>query len=65
MKTFEIFFDHDSNVNETAKALNIHPNTLAYRLKRIAEIGEIDLHDINQKVKLYIDIKLAKYEALH
>ncbi len=65
VETFEIFFDHDSNVNETAKALNIHPNTLAYRLKRIAEIGEIDLHDINQKVKLYIDIKLAKYEALH
>jgi DNA-binding PucR family transcriptional regulator len=65
VKTFEIFFDHDSNVNETAKALNIHPNTLAYRLKRIAEIGEIDLHDINQKVKLYIDIKLAKYETLH
>jgi DNA-binding PucR family transcriptional regulator len=65
VKTFEVFFDHDSNVNETAKALNIHPNTLSYRLKRIAEIAEMDLHDMNQKVKLYIDIKLAKYEALH
>jgi DNA-binding PucR family transcriptional regulator len=65
VETFEVFFDHDSNVNETAKALNIHANTLSYRLKRIAEIGEINLHDINQKVKLYIDIKLAKYEALH
>ncbi|MCL6586990.1 MAG: PucR family transcriptional regulator [Anoxybacillus sp.] len=65
IETFEVFFDHDSNVNETAKALNIHPNTLSYRLKRIAEIGEIDLHDMNQKVKLYIDIKLAKYEASH
>lgn len=65
VKTIETFLDHDSNVNETAKALNIHPNTLSYRLKRIAEIGEIDLHDMNQKVKLYIDIKLAKYEASH
>ncbi|MBB3908238.1 MULTISPECIES: PucR family transcriptional regulator [Anoxybacillaceae] len=65
IETYEAFFDHDSNVNETAKALNIHPNTLSYRLKRIAEIGEIDLHNMNQKVKLYIDIKLAKYEALH
>jgi DNA-binding PucR family transcriptional regulator len=65
VETFEVFFDHDSNVNETAKALNIHTNTLSYRLKRIAEIGEIDLTDINQKLKLYIDIKLSKYEALH
>ncbi|MED4925567.1 helix-turn-helix domain-containing protein [Anoxybacillus geothermalis] len=63
VKTFETFFDHNENVQETAEALNVHPNTLAYRLKRIADIGEIDLGDMNQKIKLYIDIKLAKYEA--
>jgi DNA-binding PucR family transcriptional regulator len=61
VKTLEIFLDLDSNVNETAKALNIHPNTLAYRLKRISEVGEIDLKDVNQKLKLYIDIKLDQY----
>ncbi|ARA98207.1 PucR family transcriptional regulator [Geobacillus thermodenitrificans] len=63
VKTFETFFDHNENVQETADALNIHPNTLAYRLKRIADIAELDLNDMNQKIKLYIDIKLAKYEA--
>ncbi|MGP3560050.1 PucR family transcriptional regulator [Geobacillus sp. BK01] len=63
VKTFETFFDHNENMQETADVLNVHPNTLAYRLKRIADIGEIDLGDMNQKIKLYIDIKLAKYEA--
>ncbi|KZM53044.1 PucR family transcriptional regulator [Anoxybacillus geothermalis] len=63
VKTFETFFDHNENVQETADVLNVHPNTLAYRLKRIADIAELDLNDMNQKIKLYIDIKLAKYEA--
>ena len=65
VETIEVFLDKNNNVSETAKALNIHTNTLAYRLKRISEIGEIDLENMNQKLKLYIDIKLAKYEAHH
>jgi DNA-binding PucR family transcriptional regulator len=65
VETLEVFLDKNNNVGETAKALNIHTNTLAYRLKRIAEIGEIDLENMNQKLKLYIDIKLAKYETHH
>jgi len=63
VETIEVFLDKNNNVSETSKALNIHTNTLAYRLKRISEIGEIDLENMNQKLKLYIDIKLAKYEA--
>jgi len=64
VETIEVFLDKNNNVSETAKALNIHTNTLAYRLKRISEVGEIDLENMNQKLKLYIDIKLAKFEAL-
>ncbi len=43
VKTLEHFIDADSNVNTAAKALNIHVNTLNYRLKRISQIAEIDL----------------------
>ncbi|MGJ7035552.1 helix-turn-helix domain-containing protein [Anoxybacillus eryuanensis] len=63
VETIETYLDFDSNVNETAKALNIHPNTLAYRLKRISEIGNIDLSNMGEKVKLYIDMKLDKYRT--
>ncbi|MER2260311.1 MAG: helix-turn-helix domain-containing protein, partial [Priestia megaterium] len=44
------------------KELNVHMNTLSYRLKRISEIGDINLKDVNQKITLYIDIKLMKYK---
>jgi DNA-binding PucR family transcriptional regulator len=29
----------------TAKALHVHPNTVAYRLRRVEELLEIDLGD--------------------
>ncbi|MGJ7919484.1 PucR family transcriptional regulator [Neobacillus sp. LXY-4] len=61
VETLEEFLNKDSNVNDAAKALNIHTNTLNYRLKRIAEIGEINLKDVNQKLTLYLDLKLEKF----
>lgn len=60
LKTLEVFLNRDSNVHEAAKELNVHTNTLSYRLKRIIEVGDIDLKSPNQKITLYIDIKLNK-----
>ncbi|MFV5170095.1 PucR family transcriptional regulator [Bacillus cereus] len=60
VKTLETFLNKDSNVGEVAKALNIHPNTLSYRLKRICEISEIDLKDPNKKMIMFLDLKLKK-----
>ncbi|MBU3571773.1 PucR family transcriptional regulator [Priestia aryabhattai] len=62
VETLEVFLNNDNNINEAAKELNVHMNTLSYRLKRISEIGDISLKDVNQKMTLYIDIKLMKYK---
>ncbi|MFC3886358.1 PucR family transcriptional regulator [Bacillus songklensis] len=62
VETLEAFLNKDNNVNEAAKTLNVHTNTLNYRLKRISEIGEINLKDPNQKMTLYIDLKLEKFK---
>jgi DNA-binding PucR family transcriptional regulator len=62
VETLEVFLNNDNNINEAAKELNVHMNTLSYRLKRISEIGDINLKDVNQKMTLYIDIKLMKYK---
>ncbi len=56
--TLEVFLDHDSNVHDASKALNIHINTLNYRLKRISEIGELNLKNMNQKITIYLYLKL-------
>lgn len=61
VETLEVFLNKDSNVSDAAKTLNIHTNTLNYRLKRICEISEINLKDPNQKTILYLDIKLQKF----
>lgn len=62
VKTLEVFLNNDNNTNDAAKALNVHANTLSYRLKRISEIGEIDLKNPNQKITLYLDLKLEKFK---
>lgn len=61
IETLETYLNKDGNVGEVAKALNIHANTLSYRLKRIYEISEIDLKNPNQKMILYLDLKLKKF----
>ncbi|WP_162103603.1 MULTISPECIES: helix-turn-helix domain-containing protein [Bacillus] len=58
VETLERFIEADSNVNAASKVLNIHVNTLNYRLKRISQIAEIDLKNVNQKFTIYLDIKL-------
>lgn len=62
LETLEVFLKHD-NIKDTAGQLHIHINTLNYRLKRIAEIGEIDLLDPIQKLILYFDLKIEKFSA--
>jgi DNA-binding PucR family transcriptional regulator len=64
VETLEVFFNKDNNINDASKALNVHANTLNYRLKRIAEIGDINFKDSNQKVILYLDLKLEKYQDI-
>lgn len=61
VETLEAYLDNDTDIQETAKKIVVHPNTLSYRLKRIAEIGEINFKDPNQKMMLYLDVKLEKY----
>lgn len=59
--TLEVFLAHDSNAKTAAEALHVHANTLNYRLKRIAEIGRIDLTSMEQKVTLYLELKAERF----
>lgn len=58
VKTLEAYLSCDSNVRLAASKLHIHVNTLSYRLARIAEVGGIDLKNMNEKVTLYLELKL-------
>lgn len=60
LETIDMYLRYDCNVNEASKALHVHANTLNYRLKRIGEITEMDLKDPNQKMTLYLDLKIEQ-----
>ena len=60
LETLETYLDYDSNTYEAAQALHIHTNTLNYRLKRIGEIGDLNLKNFSQKMSIYIDLKIEK-----
>ncbi|RFU62008.1 PucR family transcriptional regulator [Peribacillus glennii] len=62
LHTLQVYLEKDCNPAETAKQLHIHINTLTYRLKRISEIGGINMKDPLQKVTLYLDFKLKQYQ---
>ncbi|WP_411501494.1 helix-turn-helix domain-containing protein [Brevibacillus centrosporus] len=62
LHTLTSFLDHSLKMKETASALNIHLNTLIYRVKRMEEILGISL--ANQRQFLDISIAIEIYQLL-
>jgi len=60
LRTLEIYLSQDSNLKASAEALHIHENTLSYRLKRISQIGDIDLDRMDDKVTCYLELKARR-----
>ncbi|MEA4901640.1 PucR family transcriptional regulator [Desulfitobacterium sp.] len=48
LKTLFIYLEQGKNMQETAKRLYIHRNSVKYRLERIEEIAELDLSSAQQ-----------------
>lgn len=61
LNTLEVYLCHDSNMKESADALHIHENTLSYRLKRISQIGGIDLNRMDEKVTCFLELKANRF----
>jgi DNA-binding PucR family transcriptional regulator len=40
--TLDAYYRHDMNRGPAAEALNVHPRTLDYRLRRVRELTDID-----------------------
>ncbi|NJL95231.1 MAG: hypothetical protein HC915_16695 [Anaerolineae bacterium] len=55
--TLDAYFSSNGNMRLTAKELNIHRNTLVYRLNRIAEITQLDMDDANVHLNLHLALR--------
>ncbi|ENY4946552.1 sugar diacid recognition domain-containing protein [Citrobacter farmeri] len=58
LKTLTAWFRYDLQPQRVSKALFIHRNTLEYRLKKIADLTELDLDKFENRVMLYIATQL-------
>lgn len=57
IETLQCWMEHHMSIQETAKALFIHKNTLYYRLQKIEQETNLDLNRLDHVVMLYIALK--------
>lgn len=61
LKTLDIYLQEDCNIAKTTQRLYVHRNTVKYRIKRIQEVLERDLHDVNVQFNLRLAFKIRKF----
>ncbi len=61
IQTLEAFFNFDMSLTRTADALNIHRNTLVYRLDRIAETLGLDPRQFDDAVQIRLAILFTRF----
>jgi len=60
VRTLEAYLDHAGNVKATAAALSLHRGGLYYRLRRIEELAEVNLHDGEDRLLCHLALRLAR-----
>lgn len=63
LQTLYIYLAEDCNVKQAADQLHVHTNTLIYRMKRVFEIGDMNLTNMEVKLTLYLELKLYSWET--
>ena len=60
VQTLSAYLDNAGSPTATARALNLHINSLYYRLQRIAELGRIDTDDPEVRFALQLALRVRR-----
>jgi len=63
IRTLSGFFAANGNLAKAAQELDVHRNTLVYRLERIAELTKLDLDDSDNRLILHLALKTQRVLA--
>ncbi len=63
LRTLNGFFQSNGNLAKAAQDLDVHRNTLVYRLERISELTELDLDDADNRLILHLALKIRRVLA--
>jgi PucR family transcriptional regulator, purine catabolism regulatory protein len=58
VRSLEVWLAHDRSTNRAARTLHLHPNTLAYRLRRVAEMTGRDLSTTHDLVDVWLALRV-------
>ena len=64
LRTLASYVSHDKDLKNITRELNIHHNTLYYRLKRIQDILEVDTSNIDDWFNVQLAYHVYKYRHL-
>lgn len=56
----ECYLAHYGDVRSAAAAVQVHPNTLRYRIRRVEEIVGVDLQDASDRLLLELQLILRR-----
>ncbi|MDW7674665.1 MAG: helix-turn-helix domain-containing protein [Bacillota bacterium] len=59
-QSIHTYLIHSKNVTESANALNIHRNTMFYRLEKIQEITDMDINNNDTSLHLQLSFKMLE-----
>jgi len=57
--TLRVYINSFGDMRAAAQSLNLHPNSLRYRVKRLTEIGGLDLDDPKLRLALQLLLEMA------
>jgi purine catabolism regulator len=63
IRTLNGFFEANGNLAKAAIDLDVHRNTLVYRLDRISELTGLDLNDADNRLILHLALKVQRVLA--
>jgi PucR family transcriptional regulator, purine catabolism regulatory protein len=63
VRTLTGFFEANGNLARAASDLDVHRNTLVYRLERITELTGLDLNDADNRLILHLALKIQRVLA--
>lgn len=64
LDTIRTYFSQNYSINNTAKKMFVHYNTILYRLNKIKALFGIDLNNEEERINLYVSLRLADSQNL-
>jgi purine catabolism regulator len=58
VRTLGVFLEHNGNVQATARRLNLHVNSVAYRVQRLEAISGLNLQDAEHRLLAHMALKI-------